>query len=138
MSIVMAAIPIEKGNGVKLLQMTSNSFQKWLQEELHKRGWSQGELARRASISQSAISHVLNGMRAPGPDFCRAVARALGLDECFVFWKAGLIRKPPQPLDPEAQKALALFRALPPEDRRLALEFLEFLQTRHAAKRGRP
>ena len=54
----------------------SDKFRAWLSEELDQRGWSQSELARRAGVSQFAVSSVISGNRNPGADYraehCRA------------------------------------------------------------------
>lgn len=47
----------------------------WLIQSLETRGWSQRELARRASISQSSVSDVLSQKRLPTWDFCAAIAQ---------------------------------------------------------------
>ena len=41
-------------------------------------GFTQRELARKAGISRSSVSHVENGRYPPSPMFSRAVCRALG------------------------------------------------------------
>ena len=72
-------------------------FGVWLQGQLDNRGWTQARLARRSGVSTGQIARVINGTRAPGPDFCRAVAKALDLPEELVFRQAGL-------LSPEGKK----------------------------------
>ena len=106
--------------------MTKETFPQWLLTEINERGWSQGELARRAGITQGAVSHILGGMRSPGPEFCKAVAKALGYPPEVVFRKAGILPpKPPQ--NEETEIALHLLNQLPPEKRQAALQFLKFL-----------
>ena len=101
-------------------------FAAWLEEELKSRDWSQSELARRGHIRPNTVSRVLNRERAPGPEFCKAVARALGYPPEVVFRKAGILPpKPPQ--DEETEIALHLLKQLPPEKRQAALQFLKFL-----------
>lgn len=55
----------------------SNELSEWLSSKLQQRGWSHNELARRAGVSQSAISGTLSGVRKAGADFCIKVAVAL-------------------------------------------------------------
>ena len=110
-----------------------SAFANWLLEELIKRGWSQADLSRRANLSRTAVSNILTGNRAPGPDFCRAVARALGYPQELVFRKAGLIDDPPPPdYDPNLRIALHLLANLPPEERQEILEYIQFKAARAA------
>lgn len=110
-------------------------FTEWLDTELKQRGWSRADLARRAHVSQSTLSLIWSGERAPGPDFCRAVARALGYPQEYVFRKAGLLDDlPPPDHDPEIQLALRLLSSLPPEERQEALEYIQF-KARKARRR---
>ncbi len=102
-------------------------FNEWLMQELESRGWSIRELARRAGITPATISNVLNEMRHPGPDFCRAVARAFGYPQTYVFRLAGLIDDPTPPeYDPDVELLVAWFRSLPPEERKEVLEYIQF------------
>ena len=55
----------------------SDKFRAWLSEELDRRGWSQSELARRAGVSQFAVSSVISGNRNAGAEFCIKIAQAL-------------------------------------------------------------
>lgn len=64
-------------------------FHEWLQGEMEKRGLDQAELARRAELTSGTVSNVLNGNRQAGPDFCIAIARALGLPREEVFRARG-------------------------------------------------
>ena len=64
---------------------------KWLDEELIRRGWSQSELARRAKISRTSITLVLNGRNRPTFDFVTAIAKPLGKRPEELFRLAGLL-----------------------------------------------
>ena len=66
-------------------------FSKWLQGELDRRGWNQADLCRAARLSPALISRIMTGTRNPGPDACKAIAKALGYETEFVFRKAGLL-----------------------------------------------
>ena len=83
----------------------------WLSRELETRGWSLRELARRAKISPSSISQVLNGQYVPGNMFCRGIARAFQIPPEIVFRKAGLLPAPPQYIAKE-RELLDYFRYL--------------------------
>ena len=98
----------------------NQDFTEWLENELITRGWTRAELARRANVSQSTLSLIWTGERTPGPDFCRAIARALNIPPETVFRKAGLLPASPDP-DPEIEEALYLFAQLPTPVRKLVL-----------------
>ena len=102
-------------------------FAHWLEEELRRRDWTRADLARRAGLSRAAISDVLNLKYSPGPEFCRAVARALGYPQEAVFRRAGLLTDPPpSDDDPNIKLAVHLLRSLPPQARREILTFIRF------------
>src|SRR5512139_3399651 len=103
-------------------------FGAWLQGQLDNRGWTQARLARRSKVSTAQIARVINNTRAPGPEFCRAVAKALELPEELVFREAGL-------LSPEGIKEnppglvewIHIFREANPEKRDEMLDLARFL-----------
>ncbi len=107
-------------------------FATWLEEELKNRGWSQSELARRGHIRPNTVSRVLNRERAPGPDFCKAVARALHIPQYTVFYIAGLLEDVPDDLSQEEQELVYHFQQLTPEEQEDILSFL-----RQRARRAR-
>ena len=112
------------------------TFSEWLTGEIQKRGWGVADLAKRMGTYPATVSNVINGSRNPGPDFCRAVARALGYPQELVFRKAGLIDDPPPPdYDPNLRIALHLLANLPPEERE---EILEYIQFKAAKAANRP
>jgi len=96
----------------------------WLDNELKTRGWSHRELARRAELSQTAISTVLSGQRQPGWDFCVRVATALGETPDQVFRLAGLLPPLPAPEDDATLRDLIAYaKQLSHEERQLVLDF---------------
>lgn len=66
-------------------------FANWLRAEIRQRGLTNRELARQMGVDPGTVSRVLNGERQAGPDFCTALAEALGLDPAHVFRLAGLL-----------------------------------------------
>jgi len=91
-------------------------FGEWLQEQLDSRGWHQARLARRSGISAGQIARVINDTRQPGPEFCRAIAKALELPEELVFRQAGLLSPEQRKEDPPTlAEWVALFRQSTPE-----------------------
>lgn len=92
--------------------MYTEGFSEWIQSELDKRAWRQADLAERAHMSSSLVSKLMSGQRNPGPDTCRAIARAFGM--------------PPE----EVQRHAGLLPSLPEEDstiRRITLRLRELL-----------
>lgn len=67
-------------------------FSSRLKEALDKKGWSQGELARRIDLTQAAVSHLLAGKREPSSKVQSDIARAL---EVEIAWLIGGIGSAP-------------------------------------------
>jgi transcriptional regulator with XRE-family HTH domain len=114
------------------------SFPRWIEQELDKRGWRQSDLARRAGLSEATLSRILNGSRKAGPETCVGIAAALEVPPEHVFRIAGLLPPLPSPVE-EEQEALGLFRSLDRQMRALALGILRALGgggSRQAAGRG--
>jgi transcriptional regulator with XRE-family HTH domain len=102
------------------------SFPRWIEQELDKRGWRQSDLARRAGLSEATLSRILNGSRKAGPETCVGIAAALEVPPEHVFRIAGLLPPLPSPVE-EEQEALGLFRSLDRQMRGLALGILRAL-----------
>ena len=101
--------------GVIMLSIVNNMFSEWLMNELNNRNINQSELARLSGVSRGAISHIINGVRQPGPDICDAIANALNLAPETVFRAAGLL--PPKPeVDQKIEDLNHLMRELPPDE----------------------
>lgn len=93
-------------------------FSEWIRLEMEKRGWSQSEMARRMEVDPGTLGNVLNGNRQAGPDFCIAVARALGVSREEVFRARGWLLREPQQIvasdaDPRLIKMAEAVRPLP-------------------------
>ncbi len=83
--------------GIIYYQMSTNTdFPEWLQERLKLRDMTQADLARESGLTSAAISRIMNGSRRPGPDACRAIAKALEMEEVDVFRQAGLLSPEPE------------------------------------------
>ena len=67
------------------------NFPQWLQSEMDKRAWSQGDIAKRSGLSKQAISNYLNEQRSPNQDALAAIARALGYTPEFVLRLVGIL-----------------------------------------------
>jgi len=109
-------------------------FSMWLTAQLESYQISQSELARKAKITQSAISLILSGDRRPGVEFCSAIARALRLPPEQVFRAAGLL----PPVDERTaliQQIEHIVSELPPEEQQNILDYTLHRQ-QVAEKRG--
>lgn len=103
----------------------------WVSEGLKQRGWSHGELSRRAGISRPLISQVLAGDVPPSADFCIKIAHAFGLSPVLLLVKAGILSgQELAPDDPTLQEIIELARSLSPEDRSEILEYVRFRSQR--------
>lgn len=88
----------------------------WLQSKLIELGWSQAELARRSGISQSQISHVINGQRRAGADFCIAISGSLGVEPYVVLKMAGWLPKTYEPKRDILTRLLEAAASLPDDE----------------------
>lgn len=115
------------------------SFARWINSELDKRGWSRSEAARRGEISDSMFSKVISGYANPGLNFCRGVSRAFAVPLEDVFRLAGILphrllghdqirqRRIVYEVNPE-ERVLVLWRGLAVEEQQAILVLLERLQ----------
>jgi len=115
--------------------MAAEHFAEWLEKELETRGWPISELARRAEVSHPAISRLISGVRNPGPDLCRAIAKGLEISEEKVFRMAGLLSELPMPEDDFTfAEVYDMMQRLTPEERQEILEYVEWRYRRAADK----
>jgi len=98
-----------------------------LTRQLDRRGWSKRELARRAGLSQTAVSGTVAGQRRPGADFCLKIARTIDEPPEQILRLAGLLPPGAADGDPDVQLALELLRQMAPATRRQALRLLRCL-----------
>jgi transcriptional regulator with XRE-family HTH domain len=98
----------------------------WLKQQLEQRSWSSSELARRAGLSQSSVSHVLTGRQVPGLEFCKGVAKALEMPPEEMLRLAGHLPPLAEPVA-EEREALRLLRGLSGPMRGVALSLLRAL-----------
>lgn len=75
----------------KKLKEQSLVLAEWIKDNLERRDWTQGDLARAAGLPTGTISRILNGKRNVGPDVSLAIAKALGEMPEKVFRLAGLL-----------------------------------------------
>lgn len=105
----------------------------WLSKKLEQRGWSHSELARRASVSQAAVSGTISGDRKAGADFCIKVAQALGESPEKVLRLAEILPPIPDIEDSTLLELLEIARNVSAEGRQ---EILNFARFRYQQERG--
>lgn len=98
----------------------------WLNAEMTQRGWSQRQIARRAGVSQAAISRVLSGDNRPGLEVCEGIAKALDLPLTTVLIEAGLIQGLAD-LPPEFLGWAGRLKALSDHQRELTISAMEHI-----------
>ena len=80
-----------------MLQSERMEFQDWLRAEIERKGWNQAELARRAGLSEAAVSRIMSKSkhsqirRQPGRGACQGIARALEVPVSVVYPAAGYL-----------------------------------------------
>jgi len=113
------------------------NFPEWLQTELDNREWTQADLARKAELSRTVISRVMNGERLPGVDFCKGVARAFNLRDIEVMRRAGLADPEPATDIPSIRELVGTFNELDDENRETILKMLRALNEMQQADKRR-
>ena len=82
------------------------------------------ELGRRAGVSHSLISEVVNGNAKPSADFSIAIAQALNENPARLLRMAGFLDEPLPPAAEHEAELVQLYRRLPPEVRPVILAAL--------------
>jgi transcriptional regulator with XRE-family HTH domain len=113
----------------------SDKLSTWIVREIEQRGWSHRELARRAGVSQTAVSGTLSGDRKAGADFCIKVAQALGESPEKVLRLAGILPASTSEDDPTFTELTDLARTLTPKQRREVLHYIRFLLHRGSGEK---
>lgn len=109
------------------------ALQRFLQQELPKRGWSVEEFARRASISKSnGYLIIRDGKDNVRQDTFDNIADALNMSPAEL---AAAIGKSASASDTEEAELLALFRQVPSEHRPAAKQMLRGLRVEPVTKR---
>ena len=105
-------------------------FVEFLQGVMDANGWGVRELARRADLSHTLISNIINLGEQPSFDTCVALAPVVGKQPTTLLYMAGLLPKPPD-WKPNLEEALALFGNLPQGEQDDLLAYM-----RRRAERG--
>jgi transcriptional regulator with XRE-family HTH domain len=84
---------------------TRQQFSKWLNEELRRRGWTQGKLISQSGsnneerLSSAAVSRYSTGKMLPDAASSQKIARAFDLPVEFVLRKAKILDPLPSDID---------------------------------------
>ena len=100
----------------------------WVSKELERRGWSYGELARRADVSRPLVSRTLSGDMDASADFCIKIAQALGEAPEKVLRLANILPQlPASEDDPTVREIYDILGNMTPEQRKEALRYIRYL-----------
>lgn len=104
----------------------SDTLRGWLSKKIEQLGWSHSELARRAGVSQAAVSGTISGDRKAGADFCIKVAQALGESPEKVLRLAEILPPIPDTEDATLLELLEIVRNISSQSRQEILNFAKF------------
>ncbi len=120
------------------LMANASEFPGWVQKELDGRGWKQADLARKTSMNSGYISQIMNGIRSPGVEFCRALARAFNMRDSDVMRVAGLVSSnEPDDQTPSLREMIMRFARLSDDDQESILKMVRALDEMEQADKRR-
>ena len=109
-----------------------SQFSEWLQLELDRRGWSQADCARSASLNRAVINKLLNGKSRPEHATLAAIARAFKIPVETVYRAAGYL-PPASDGDETTAELIYIFKSIQsPQRRATALLLLKALVAEEA------
>lgn len=101
----------------------TNTFIKWLDEELARHNLTDHQLAKQAGMSHSVFSRARKGLL-PKWQACATIANALRVNPVVVFMAAGLI--PPSPdLDTDFERLKTIYGSTSSSNRRKIVKLAE-------------
>ncbi|HTT53262.1 MAG TPA: helix-turn-helix transcriptional regulator [Streptosporangiaceae bacterium] len=131
------------GGAATAMEPGRNPLQRLIQDRLHERGWSYGEVARRGGLPRSTVytlATTRNLARPPRPatldglakglDVPVSVIRAAAAESTGLHYYDDPPAAPGQPGDPERELLIASIDELTPEDRRHVAALVESLRRR--------
>ena len=121
-----------------LATMNLLDFSAWLQKQLDDREWRPTELARRANMSDAAVSRIMRGERKADPDSLIAIAKALKIPAEQVFRAAGIL-PPTHEEDEWVEEMNHKLKLIPPRLRGIAGSLIEsMLQGEESQPKAKP
>ncbi|MHB8191786.1 MAG: helix-turn-helix domain-containing protein [Bellilinea sp.] len=103
-------------------------FNRWLNWELAKRGWSEYQLAKVAGVTPAVISRARAGTL-PKWEACVKLAKGLDYPAEVVFREAGLLPDDPTS-DPQLEQLIILFNQADAHQRECILSFTRYILSR--------
>ncbi len=97
-----------------------------LADELHSRGWSMREMARRAGVSHTTIANVLSGERKPTVNVCKGIARALNIPTEDVLRLAGMLPQLPDDWEGQYKQICDQLKHLSPRAREDVVAYVTY------------
>jgi plasmid maintenance system antidote protein VapI len=103
----------------------------WLKQEIDRRGWKGREFARQIGRSPSHAHRLITGTEKPSVDLAREIARVFGVTHQEVLRKTGKLDPLPDDYDKaQEQELMEIFQGLSYSDRKMLIEFAQFLFSR--------
>ena len=103
-------------------------FNRWLNGELAKRGWSEYQLAKVSGVTPAVISRARSGTL-PRWEACVKLAKGLDYPAEVVFREAGLLPDDPAS-DPQLEKIITLYQRANPQQQSCISDFIQFIVDR--------
>jgi len=97
-------------------------FVKLLRDVMEKNGWGVREVARRAELSHTLISNIVNLGEQPSFDTCVALAPVLDVSPVTLIYMAGLLPRPPE-WTPDMEETRSILSRLSDSDRQAMMAF---------------
>jgi transcriptional regulator with XRE-family HTH domain len=111
----------------------TQDFPTWLEERLKEQGITQSELARRAGVTRGAINGILQGVRGPGVELSKGIAKALSLPPEQVLRAAGLL-PPEAKINEQMEKIIHELDGLSRDEQEEFLAYVRWLKNRRKKK----
>jgi len=115
----------------------SHKFKDWLLSEMHRRGWSQSDLARSADLNRAVINTLLSGQSTPRPATLAALARAFKIPVERVFRISGLLPEIPESESLIEEVNFQLRQLRSPQRRATALILIKALISEEQQEKGK-
>jgi transcriptional regulator with XRE-family HTH domain len=130
-------LPIVRQLSITICQMDALDFPSWLQDRLDEKGWRSTELAKRADLSDAALSRILRGTRKPDPETLKALSHALKISEEDIFRAAGLLSANPDQGEGDEwdRRIMHLLKLFPAEEKEKIVKRLELEAQFHEQQR---